>query len=69
MSSNYTKNPVASKTIWLGLVTSLVSIASLQFPELNVLVESNWEKIGMVLGAVMIVLRGLTGRPLRFVSE
>ena len=58
------KDPVSSKTIWLGLVTSVTSFLSMQFPQLNGVIESNWEGIGLGLGAVIVVLRVLTKRPL-----
>ena len=46
------KDPVSSKTIWLGLITSVTSFLSMQFPQLNGVIESNWEGIGLGLGAV-----------------
>ena len=58
------KDPVSSKTIWLGLITSVTSFLSMQFPQLNGVIESNWEGIGLGLGAVIVVLRVLTTRPL-----
>tara|TARA_R110002020_G_scaffold199599_1_gene401093 strand:+ start:637 stop:846 length:210 start_codon:yes stop_codon:yes gene_type:complete len=58
------KDPVSSKTIWLGLITSVTSFLSMQFPQLNGVIESNWEGIGLGLGAVIVVLRVLTKRPL-----
>ena len=58
------KDPVSSKTVWLGLITSVTSFLSMQFPQLNGVIESNWEGIGLGLGAVIVVLRVLTKRPL-----
>ena len=58
------KDPVSSKTIWLGLIPSVTSFLSMQFPQLNGVIESNWEGIGLGLGAVIVVLRVLTKRPL-----
>jgi hypothetical protein len=58
------KKPLKSKTIWLGLVTSVVSVAAAKFPELSAFIDDNWNVLGAILGGVIIVLRGLTGKPL-----
>jgi Na+/H+ antiporter NhaD/arsenite permease-like protein len=58
------KTPFASKTIWLGLLTSLISVVSSSVPQASEFIEGNWNTIGLLLGGVIIVLRGLTGRPL-----
>lgn len=58
------KKPIKSKTIWLGLVTSVVSVAASKWPELGTWVQDNYSVIGGALGIVIIILRGLTGKPL-----
>tara|TARA_Y100000817_G_scaffold314959_1_gene316499 strand:+ start:37691 stop:37888 length:198 start_codon:yes stop_codon:yes gene_type:complete len=58
------KKPLKSKTIWLGLVTSVVSVVAAKFPELSAFIDDNWNVIGAILGGLIIVLRGLTGKPL-----
>ena len=58
------KKPLKSKTIWLGLLTSVVSVVGAKVPQIAVFLTDNWSWVGGVLGAVIIVLRGLTGRPL-----
>jgi hypothetical protein len=58
------KGPLKSKTIWLGLVTSVVSVAASKWPELGAWVQDHYSVIGGALGIVIIVLRGLTGKPL-----
>ncbi len=63
------KVPLKSKTIWLGLLTSIVSVAAAKFPQAAEFVDEHWNVIGALLGGVIIVLRGLTKRPLRLVSE
>ena len=63
------KTPFKSKTIWLGLLTSIVSVAAAKFPQAAEFVDEHWNVIGALLGGVIIVLRGLTKRPLRLVSE
>ena len=63
------KVPLKSKTIWLGLLTSIVSVAAAKFPQAAEFVDEHWNGIGALLGGVIIVLRGLTKRPLRLVSE
>tara|TARA_R110002051_G_scaffold154782_1_gene226936 strand:- start:2077 stop:2277 length:201 start_codon:yes stop_codon:yes gene_type:complete len=64
-----TKKPLKSKTIWLGLLTSVVSVAATKFPEAREFLDDNWNIIGAILGGLIIVLRGLTSRPLRLVEE
>ena len=63
------KVPLKSKTIWLGLLTSIVSVAAAKFPQAAELVDEHWNVIGALLGGVIIVLRGLTKRPLQLISE
>ena len=63
------KVPLKSKTIWLGLLTSIVSVAAAKFPQAAEFVDAHWNVIGALLGGVIIVLRGRTKRPLRLVSE
>tara|TARA_R110002020_G_scaffold85618_1_gene211183 strand:+ start:893 stop:1093 length:201 start_codon:yes stop_codon:yes gene_type:complete len=58
------KAPLKSKTIWLGLVTSIVSVAAAKFPEAREFLDAHWNVVGALLGGVIIVLRGLTGKPL-----
>lgn len=59
------KSPLASKTVWLGLITALTSILASTMPVVGDMLNEHWEGVGVVLGAVIIVLRGLTGRPIR----
>ena len=63
------KVPLKSKTIWLGLLTSIVSVAAAKFPQAAEFVDEHWNVIGALLGGVIIVLRGLTKRPLQLISE
>jgi len=58
------KKPLKSKTIWLGLLTSVVSVVAAKFPDIASFIDDNWNVIGACLGGLIIVLRGLTGRPL-----
>jgi len=58
------KKPLKSKTIWLGLLTSIVSVVGAKFPETREFLDNNWNVVGAILGGVIIILRGLTGRPL-----
>lgn len=58
------KKPLKSKTIWLGLLTSIVSVVGAKFPETREFLDENWNVVGAILGGVIIILRGLTGRPL-----
>lgn len=63
------KKPLKSKTIWLGLLTSVVSIVGAKFPETKEFLNEHWNVVGAVLGGVIIILRGLTGKPLALRSE
>ena len=63
------KKPLKSKTIWLGLLTSVVSIVGAKFPETKEFLDEHWNVVGAVLGGVIIILRGLTGKPLSLKSE
>jgi len=58
------KKPLKSKTIWLGLLTSIVSVVGAKFPETREFLDNNWNVVGAILGGIIIILRGLTGRPL-----
>ena len=58
------KKPLKSKTIWLGLLTSVVSVVGAKFPESREFLDNNWNVVGAILGGLIIVLRGLTGKPL-----
>mgnify|MGYP003127600187 CR=1 FL=1 len=58
------KSPIKSKTIWLGLLTSVVSVVGAKFPESREFLNENWSWVGAILGGLIIVLRGLTGKPL-----
>ena len=58
------KKPLKSKTIWLGLLTSIVSVVGAKFPESREFLDNHWNVVGAILGGVIIILRGLTGRPL-----
>ena len=58
------KKPLKSKTIWLGLLTSVVSVVGAKVPQAAEFLNDNWSWVGGILGAVIIVLRGLTNRPL-----
>jgi len=61
------KSPLASKTVWLGLVTAVTSIVASAVPAVGETLNEHSEFVGVLLGAVMIILRGLTGRPLRMI--
>ncbi len=63
------KKPLKSKTIWLGLLTSIVSVAAAKFLEASAFIDEHWNIVGALLGGVIIVLRGLTKRPLQLISE
>ena len=63
------KNPLKSKTIWLGLLTSVVSVVGAKFPETKEFLDEHWNVVGAILGGVIIILRGLTGKPLTLKSE
>jgi|TARA_R100001530_G_scaffold77441_1_gene54248 hypothetical protein len=63
------KKPFKSKTIWLGLLTSIVSVAAAKFPEASAFIDDHWNIVGAILGGIIIVLRGLTKRPLQLISE
>lgn len=63
------KKPLKSKTIWLGLLTSVVSVVGAKFPETKGFLDEHWNVIGAILGGVIIILRGLTGKPLSLKSE
>lgn len=63
------KKPLKSKTIWLGLLTSVVSVVGAKFPETREFLNEHWNVVGAVLGGVIIILRGLTGKPLSLKSE
>jgi len=63
------KKPLKSKTIWLGLLTSVVSVVGAKFPETREFLDEHWNVVGAVLGGVIIILRGLTGKPLSLKSE
>ena len=63
------KKPLKSKTIWLGLLTSVVSVVGAKFPETREFLNEHWNIVGAVLGGVIIILRGLTGKPLSLKSE
>tara|TARA_R100000234_G_scaffold69645_2_gene42740 strand:+ start:505 stop:702 length:198 start_codon:yes stop_codon:yes gene_type:complete len=63
------KKPLKSKTIWLGLLTSVVSVVGAKFPETKEFLDEHWNVVGAVLGGVIIILRGLTGKPLSLKSE
>ena len=63
------KKPLKSKTIWLGLLTSVVSIVGAKFPETKEFLDEHWNVVGAILGGVIIILRGLTGKPLSLKSE
>ena len=58
------KKPLKSKTIWLGLLTSIVSVVGAKFPETREFLDENWNGVGAILGGIIIILRGLTGSPL-----
>lgn len=58
------KKPHKSKTIWLGLLTSVISVAAAKFPEAREFLDAHWNVVGAFLGGLIIVLRGLTGKPL-----
>ena len=58
------KSPIKSKTIWLGLLTSVVSVVGAKFPEIREFLDDNWNVVGAILGGVIIILRGLTSKPL-----
>lgn len=60
------KSPFASKTLWLGLVTALTPLVSLLVPDLRVAVDTNWEPISLGLGALIMWLRIMTGRRIKF---
>ena len=63
------KTPFKSKTIGLRLLTSIVSGAAAKFPAASECIDEHWNIVGALLGGVIIVLRGLTKRPLKLVSE
>jgi len=63
------KKPLKSKTIWLGLLTSVVSVVGAKFPETKEFLDEHWNVVGAILGGVIIILRGLTGKPLTLKSE
>ena len=63
------KKPLKSKTIWLGLLTSVVSVVGAKFPETREFLNEHWNVVGAILGGVIIILRGLTGKPLSLRSE
>ena len=63
------KKPLKSKTIWLGLLTSVVSVVGAKFPETKEFLDEHWNVVGAILGGVIIILRGLTGKPLSLKSE
>tara|TARA_R110002012_G_scaffold80824_2_gene204793 strand:+ start:536 stop:733 length:198 start_codon:yes stop_codon:yes gene_type:complete len=63
------KKPLKSKTIWLGLLTSVVSVVGAKFPETREFLDEHWNVVGAILGGVIIILRGLTGKPLYLKSE
>lgn len=60
------KSPFASKTVWLGVVTALTPLLSLLLPDLRLAIDSNWEPISLGLGALILWLRIITGRPIKF---
>ena len=63
------KKPLKSKTIWLCLLTSVVSVVGAKFPETREFLDEHWNVVGAILGGVIIILRGLTGKPLSLKSE
>ena len=63
------KKPLKSKTIWLGLLTSVVSVVGAKFPETREFLDEHRNVVGAILGGVIIILRGLTGKPLSLKSE
>ena len=69
LSNMTSKAAIKSKTIWLGLVTSVVSVAASKWPELGAWVQDNYSIIGGARGVVIIILRGLTGKPLKLTGQ
>ena len=63
------KKPLKSKTLWLGLLTSVVSVVGAKFAETREFLDEHWNVVGAILGGVIIILRGLTGTPLSLKSE
>lgn len=63
------KPAIKSKTIWLGLLTSVVSVVGAKFPETREFLNENWNVVGAILGGLIIVLRGLTGKPIKLISD
>ena len=63
------KKPLKSKTIWLGLLTSVVSVVGAKFPETRDFLDEHWNVVGAILGGGIIILLGLTGKPLSLKSE
>ena len=63
------KKPLKSKTIWLGLLTSVVSVVGAKFPETREFLDEHWNVVGAILGGVIIIWRELTGKPLSLKSE
>ena len=63
------KPALKSKTIWLGLLTSVVSVVGAKFPETRQFLDDNWNVVGAILGGLIIVLRGLTGKPIKLSTD
>lgn len=59
------KSPWLSKTMWLGLVTSIASVASLFYPPVKEVIANNQELIGTAIGLLVMILRVVTKTPLK----
>lgn len=58
---NENKNPLYSKTIWFGLITALAPFIMYFFNfDLGAIMANNAEAIGMIWGALAIILRLVT---------
>ena len=57
------KNPLFSKSIWLGVVVALAPLVSILVPGAEDFIKANIEVIGGVVGALIVVLRFLTKKP------
>jgi len=58
------KNPWLSKTMWLGLITSVASVVSIFHPPIKEVIAENQGMIGAGVGLLVMILRVVTTGPL-----
>ena len=58
------KSPLKSKTIWAGIITTATGILGAYNPIAAELISANSELILTALGAIMVILRAITTKPL-----